>query len=187
MMKVTPGDLLEGGTTVAINRAISIRNRVPIDVWAVWDDPNKLFELGYGEHVYPPLQIWVGPNRFQEQYLAAMGRVEPPEWERLLHPLIGLRAMPWGTADGEHETLGAVQRTVFSLVYGIEKAVDLGARHIRIFGADMAGPWAEGKTETECVLAYGERWTWERETLRRCIEAADEEEVFIEVIGSATS
>lgn len=186
MMQVRPEDLLAEGMTVAVNRAISMRNRIPIDIWAVWDDPTRLFDLGYQKYVYAPLTIWLGPNRFQEFYLAAMGLVDPPAWEQDLDPLIGLRCMPWGVhlKDG-HDLAGTpckVAKLVCTLIYAIEKAVELGARHIRIFGADMVGSWSPGKTEEECKEKWGDRWSWERQVLRECIEAADAEEVFIEVL-----
>lgn len=184
MMKVKPEDLLPGGMTVAINRALSIRNRVPVDIWAVWDHPNRLFNLGYGKHLYPPLTIWLGTNRFHEFYLADIGMVDEPTWEHELHPLIGLRSMPWGFRPTPGKDLEGkdctVAKTAFTLIYAIEKAVTLGAKHIRIFGADMAGSWSPGKTEEECVAKWGDRWEWERDQLEGCIRAADAEEVFIE-------
>jgi len=183
MMLAKPEDMLEDSITIAVNRAISIRNRLKVDIWACWDDPTRLFELGYGEHVYPPLTIWLGPNKFQEFFLASINKVDGPEWERFLHPLIGLRAMPWGHAPYEHEQLGRVGKTVFTLIYAIEKAVDLCARHIRILGADMDGPWIDGRTQEECEKINGKRWEWERQTLEACIEAAESErQVFIERI-----
>lgn len=171
--------------TVAINRAISIRNRVPVDIWACWDHPDRLFEVGYGEHIYPPLVIWLGPARFAEFYEAGMGKVEDPAWEEFLHPLIGLRSMPygWRTTDAIDE-LGEPQRkAVSTLIYSIEKAVQLGAKHIRIFGADMVGSWSEGRTEEECEAKWGNRWEWERSQLAECVRMADEEmECFIECL-----
>jgi hypothetical protein len=183
MMQVKPADLLQGGTTIAINRAISIRNRVPVDIWACWDDPERLFRLGYGEHIYPPLTVWVGPRQFFHFYEAGMRGFDPPEWERFLHPEIGLRCMPWGVHDYDHAQLGPVGKTVFTLIYAIEKAVDLGARHIRLMGVDMEGSWIDNQTEEECVGAFGDRWVWEREKLEDCIHAAETEcQVFIERI-----
>jgi hypothetical protein len=178
MMLVKPVDLLDDAVTVAINRAISVRHRVPVDIWAVWDHPEKLFALGYDRHIHPPLTIWLGPNRFQEFYLAAIGKVPDPAWETFLHPKIGLRSMPFGY----RETDTGRAKTVSTLCYAVEKAVMLGAKHVRIFGADMEGSWSEGKSEKECVAQFGDRWSWERSQMDQMLDAADESEVFVELL-----
>lgn len=179
MEKVTSSDLLKG-PVVAINRAISIRNRVPIHIWAVWDHPQRLFDLGYDEYIHPPLQIWLGPNRFQEFYLAALEKVTEPEWEKHLHPEIGLRCMPMGAREVEVEGGKKGLKSVFTAVYAIEKMVSMGARKIRVLGADMEGSWVPGKTEEECVELDGDRWSWERDQWAQMEQAAEEIGVEIE-------
>lgn len=168
MVKVTASDILKG-PVVAINRAISIRHRVPVNIWAVWDHPDRLFGLGYDKYIYPPLQVWLGPNRFQECYLSALGRVEEPEWEGVFDPEIGFRCLPFGF----RENLDGKDKTVFTLIYAIEKAVSMGARKIKVLGADMIGSWAPGKSEEECVKDYGERWSWERWQFSEMVKAAE--------------
>ena len=172
MMKVTASDLLKG-PVIAINRALSIRNRVPIDIWAVWDHPERLYALGYDKYVYPPLTIWMGPNRFQELYLANMGKVEEPAWETNLHPRIGIRPMPFGWRKSVDEKGKARVKVVFSLIFAIEKAVSLGGQKIRILGADMEGSWRDPLTEEECIAAEKwDRWKWERAQFGAIIEEA---------------
>lgn len=177
--EVTKEKLLDG-PVVAVNRAILLREKVPIDIWAVWDHPGKLFKLGYHRYTYPPLVVWLGARRFNEFFMAAIGKTEGwPEWYNLFDYRVGFRCMDMGILS---DPVRRGYRAAFTLVYAVEEAVKQGAKKIRILGADMSGTWLKGKTEAECMMKEKwDRWAYERQKISEMIEKAKEIGVEVEL------
>lgn len=67
----------------------------------------------------------------------------------------------------------------------LEKCVALGGKHIRLFGVDMAGPFAGCDFDEEASRKREgwDRWKHERETLNEAIKKADSLGINIEVIS----
>lgn len=66
-------------------------------------------------------------------------------------------------------------RSAFSVMCVLEKCVALGARHIRLFGADMKGSYDPlFPSEEKCKERYGwDRWAHERNCLNEAIKKAE--------------
>jgi hypothetical protein len=159
--ELTEDDFIPGAPVIAINRAIDIRDRLPVDIWAFWDDPNRLGQLGYGKYAHHPLTIWLGANRFLEFFLAGCGRIRRPEWERDLDPRVGFRAMDRGLL---HDKIKNGPRAGFTLIYVAEKCFALGAKKLRVLSCDMTGGWYPHAGLDEGQSVEKEKWKrWEYE------------------------
>jgi hypothetical protein len=102
-----------------------------------------------------------------------MGGGKRPGWELRFDPRVGFRCMDMGAVPDVCSDQPKM-RSAFSVLCVLEKAVTLGARHIRLFGVDMGGSWDPlYPTEEECIERYKwDRWRHERETLDQMIAKA---------------
>lgn len=159
---LTEEDLLPGGLTIALNQAIDIRDRLPVQIWSFWDDISKVPDCT--KHAYPPMTVWLGPNRALELHLGGIGRVKHPAWEHEFHPEVGFRFMDRGLLP---DPIKGGHRAGFTLVYAIEKCAQLGAKHIRVLCCNMSGPWVPGTTTEEASRAANQwnRWAYEKAQL----------------------
>jgi hypothetical protein len=148
--------------TVAINRAVKTTLfRHSAHIWAMWDKPDLLWSecrLGasYAQHV------WIGPQS-QER------------WEELLPPMWSYRTLSKGLVAHSDGTL----RPPYTLMYVIDKIVELGGKEIRVLGADMVGTWKkhledweEDETESRGTDQGWDRWAYEREHWDRMVDVA---------------
>lgn len=98
-------------------------------------------------------------------------------WQKLVPPHVGFRCLNLGAI--KH---GEGYRSAFSLVLACEKAVDLGAKHIRIMGADMNGEWQdEPHPGPHGEREIWDRWAFEREQVAEMIREAEKIGVEIEL------
>ena len=182
--RVTDNWILDG-PVVAINRGLqmAVDQGVDVDVWACWDHPGNLLpDLLSPTYLINISSMWVGAPMWHKMHLEALSKLKPErakevlEWQKLVPAQAGFRCMNMGAIPIKD---GA--RSAFCLLCACEKAVDLGAKHIRVLGADMNGGWVEDLTEDECRKLEFDRWAHEREAVSGMIAAAEKIGVEIEL------
>lgn len=157
-----------------VNRAIQLFARLGGDVWTVYDKPSCLepefIEQGR-QAVSLGLELWTG---------------FPKEWEAA-----GIPAAEEIPSCVAHDPLDAPleYRSAPTLLLAIEIAVLRGARHLKVFGADMRGSCLEGRNleawREEEGFEEKRRWGYERRIWRDFLAAAEREGITIERCASA--
>jgi hypothetical protein len=120
--------------------------------------------------------VW---GKIQKEAASQMPPEEAEEvlgWQKLIPAHVGFRCMSLGMIKHKEG-----YRSAFTLVCACEKAVDLGAKHIRILGADMDGPSVVDEPHGSGGRKSWDRWSYEREQLGKMIAAAAEVGVEIEL------
>lgn len=162
---------------------MDVRPRIHLDVFAFWDHPDKIFADIVEPHIYHPLTVWLGPQRFYELYLDGCGRTKRVEWEEAFDHRIGFRHLDKGLLP---DPIKGNRRAGFSLIYILEKCLRLGAKKIRILSCDMEGPWVPGTTTEQASQAVNRwnRWLYERTQVRTmCMLAKEKKGCSIEIHG----
>lgn len=145
------GDLLPG-PTVAVNHALGLSWKLPVDVWATSDDPNHLWGWSH-PHLPPAAKLFSTENNCLL-------------WETLLGTEeLNERLYGWQPTYMEHletpEQKAPVLPTVMPVLAWL---AHVGVEEVRLFGCDMEGQnsplSAEPYSDEEDI---GWEWRWEHE------------------------
>jgi hypothetical protein len=150
------------GPVIAVNRAIKLSDRIPIDMWALMDDPKPLWEFA-GDAIHPEVKFLSGndmPNIWHWRELLGedcAGRLyakEPTYMENLAAV----------TVDG----MAPMLSTIFHVLAWLLK---VRARHVRLIGCDMrgAGSPLAGRWNADDDEDFKFRWEIERVLLAHCV------------------
>jgi hypothetical protein len=151
----TPRYALLPGPTIALNRSILLAKRLPVDIWAVWDDLHRLgIPLSDIKPILPTVEVWGSPKRRHE--LEDLG---VQWWQEL----------PSGALwDGIKQELCLAQ----CLYLALDHAHTLGGTHFRCFGVDLQGTWrfnrAMGRWGADASPEEEARWLHERAYFAQC-------------------
>lgn len=168
---------------MAINQALDIRGRVPVDIWAFWDHPSRIIANDLEQYIYAPLCVWTGCQQFYELSLDGEGRTKRVAWEEAFPPTVGFRHLDKFLLP---DPIKGSHRAGFSLIYILEKCLRLGAKKIRVLSCNMEGPWVPGTTTEEASKAVNrwDRWLYERTQVRTmCFLAREKRGCEIEIHG----
>jgi hypothetical protein len=156
-------DLMDG-PVVAVNRAILLSDRIPIDCWATVDQPSNLWGT-CKEHLHPETTLFTSGNNLSM-------------WEDLIGDEVYQRMYSWnptymGATDDDPEGFfdcdgrPPLMPTIFHVLPWLSFLE--GTEHVRLFGCDMRGAGAalgdqEPFTE-EGHAGWKFRWDVERRML----------------------
>lgn len=146
------------GPVIAVNRALAFSQTIPVDVWATMDDPRFLWEWGQ-EHLHPTTKLFSGsdaPNIWI--------------WRELLGDDAGGRLYARKAtymdelAEYSSDGLAPMLPTIFHVLAWL---LQVGAKHVRLVGCDMAGKGSPIGPEWDPFPDQGHalRWSVERELL----------------------
>jgi hypothetical protein len=128
---VTPGDLLPG-PVVAVNHALSLSGKFPVDFWATVDNPKNLWDWG-APYLHERCKIFTTDNNT----FILDGMIEDAIAERVyaLKPTFmeATEEHPAFLSDDGKPALLSTLTHVLGWLYHI------GVPHVRVYGADMRG------------------------------------------------
>jgi len=146
------------GPIIAVNRAIALGDRIPIDVWATLDDPTALWEEWH-EHVHPDAKLFSG-NDFPNIWRWRMILGEDGAGRLYTRTPTYMEELKEFSEDGAAPMMP-------TLFHALAWCLQVGVRHVRLLGCDMRGSgsplaesWAPEEDETFKV-----RWEIERKML----------------------
>ena len=150
-----PEDLLPG-PTVAVNHALSLSGKVPIDFWATVDDPDLLWAWSE-RHRHEQVKLWTTENN-TPYYQDFLGEA----WEGRLY--VWVQTFMEHLKEGDKKP--PVIPTVVALLGWLSNMP--GVEHVRMFGCDMVGtdsPLAAAGYSPDEDIGWEYRWIMERQLL----------------------
>jgi hypothetical protein len=145
------------GPVVAVNRALRYSDAIPIDVWAMADDPTNLWD-------------WSDPHRPDGlRYFTVHQNLLV--WSELVQDISRLYCWPKTEMNEHPKTSNGQYALVPTIFHVLAWLLKLGTKRVRLLGCDMAGsgnPGVDWKLDEE--LGWRFRWGAERFFLARSMK-----------------